>query len=61
MTRTPVDRKVLDAVRNFYAAGLNFRAHIEWANRADRGWQNYHCLHPALLRPNTNNYFFDQQ
>ena len=31
-----VDRKVLDAVRNFYAAGLNFRAHIEWANR-ERG------------------------
>ena len=27
-----VDRKVLDEVRNFYAAGLNFRAHIEWAN-----------------------------
>jgi len=27
-----VDRKVLDSVRNFYAAGLNFRAHIEWAN-----------------------------
>jgi 2-keto-4-pentenoate hydratase/2-oxohepta-3-ene-1,7-dioic acid hydratase in catechol pathway len=35
----PVDRKVLDAVRNFYAAGLNFRAHIEWANR-ERG-DNY--------------------
>ena len=28
-----VDRQVLDAVRNFYAAGLNFRAHIEWANQ----------------------------
>ena len=27
-----VDRKVLDSVRNFYAAGLNFRAHIDWAN-----------------------------
>jgi 2-keto-4-pentenoate hydratase/2-oxohepta-3-ene-1,7-dioic acid hydratase in catechol pathway len=27
-----VDRKVLDSVRNFYAAGLNFRAHIAWAN-----------------------------
>jgi 2-keto-4-pentenoate hydratase/2-oxohepta-3-ene-1,7-dioic acid hydratase in catechol pathway len=26
-----VDRQVLDSVRNFYAAGLNFRAHIEWA------------------------------
>jgi 2-keto-4-pentenoate hydratase/2-oxohepta-3-ene-1,7-dioic acid hydratase in catechol pathway len=34
MSATPVavDHKVLDAVRNFYAAGLNFRAHIEWAN-----------------------------
>ena len=30
--RTKVDRRVLDSVRNFYAAGLNFRAHIEWAN-----------------------------
>jgi len=30
--RLPVDRAVLDAVRNFYAAGLNYRAHIEWAN-----------------------------
>ena len=28
-----VDRKVLDSIRNFYAAGLNFRAHIEWANK----------------------------
>jgi 2-keto-4-pentenoate hydratase/2-oxohepta-3-ene-1,7-dioic acid hydratase in catechol pathway len=27
-----VDRTVLDSVRNFYAAGLNYRAHIEWAN-----------------------------
>jgi len=27
-----VDQKVLDAVRNFYAAGINYRAHIEWAN-----------------------------
>jgi len=35
--RLPVDRKVLDAVRNFYAAGLNFRAHIEWANREHGG------------------------
>lgn len=35
--RVAVDRKVLDAVRNFYAAGLNFRAHIEWANRAHGG------------------------
>jgi 2-keto-4-pentenoate hydratase/2-oxohepta-3-ene-1,7-dioic acid hydratase in catechol pathway len=28
-----VDRKVLDSVHNFYAAGLNFRAHIAWANQ----------------------------
>jgi 2-keto-4-pentenoate hydratase/2-oxohepta-3-ene-1,7-dioic acid hydratase in catechol pathway len=28
----PVDRKVFDAVRNFYAAGLNYKAHIDWAN-----------------------------
>jgi 2-keto-4-pentenoate hydratase/2-oxohepta-3-ene-1,7-dioic acid hydratase in catechol pathway len=28
---------VLDAVRNFYAAGLNYRAHIEWANRHHGG------------------------
>jgi 2-keto-4-pentenoate hydratase/2-oxohepta-3-ene-1,7-dioic acid hydratase in catechol pathway len=27
-----VDRAVLDAVRNFYAAGLNYRAHVEWAS-----------------------------
>ena len=32
-----VDRKVLGSVRNFYAAGLNYRAHIEWANRAHGG------------------------
>ena len=37
MTRTVVDRKVLASVRNFYAAGLNFRAHIEWANREHGG------------------------
>lgn len=35
--RSKVDRKVLDSVRNFYAAGLNFRAHIEWANREHGG------------------------
>ena len=29
--KRPVDRKVLDSVRNFYAAGLNYRAHIAWA------------------------------
>ena len=33
----PVDRAVLSAVRNFYAAGLNYRAHIEWANRHHGG------------------------
>jgi len=32
-----VDRAVLASVRNFYAAGLNFRAHIEWANRHHGG------------------------
>src|SRR5262245_9126866 len=32
-----VDRKVLGAVRNFYAAGLNYRAHIEWANSRHGG------------------------
>ncbi|HEX2565740.1 MAG TPA: fumarylacetoacetate hydrolase family protein [Burkholderiales bacterium] len=32
MTRIPVDRAVFERVRNFYAAGLNFRAHIDWAN-----------------------------
>jgi 2-keto-4-pentenoate hydratase/2-oxohepta-3-ene-1,7-dioic acid hydratase in catechol pathway len=37
MKRGPVDRKVLDSVRNFYAAGLNFRAHIDWANRHHGG------------------------
>jgi 2-keto-4-pentenoate hydratase/2-oxohepta-3-ene-1,7-dioic acid hydratase in catechol pathway len=29
---TPVDRKVFAAVRSFYAAGLNYKAHIDWAN-----------------------------
>jgi 2-keto-4-pentenoate hydratase/2-oxohepta-3-ene-1,7-dioic acid hydratase in catechol pathway len=32
-----VDRKVLDSIRNFYAAGLNFRAHIDWANARHGG------------------------
>ena len=36
MKRRPVDRIFLESIRNFYAAGLNFRAHIEWANR-ERG------------------------
>jgi len=30
--KIPVDRKVFDAVRNFYAAGLNYKAHVDWAN-----------------------------
>jgi 2-keto-4-pentenoate hydratase/2-oxohepta-3-ene-1,7-dioic acid hydratase in catechol pathway len=34
-----VDRSVLDAVRNFYAAGLNYRAHIEWANSIKGGYK----------------------
>ena len=35
-----VDRQVFDEVRNFYAAGLNFRSHIAWANeRAGGGYQ----------------------
>jgi 2-keto-4-pentenoate hydratase/2-oxohepta-3-ene-1,7-dioic acid hydratase in catechol pathway len=37
VSRVPVDRKFLDSVRNFYAAGLNFRAHIEWANQFKGG------------------------
>jgi len=32
MSRVPVDQKVFAAVRNFYAAGLNYKAHIDWAN-----------------------------
>ena len=57
MSRTPVDRKLLDAVRNFYAAGLNFRAHIEWANsrggtykvpeQADIGYRSPNALVPS--------------
>jgi 2-keto-4-pentenoate hydratase/2-oxohepta-3-ene-1,7-dioic acid hydratase in catechol pathway len=35
--RLEVGRAVLDSVRNFYAAGLNYRAHIERANRAQGG------------------------
>jgi 2-keto-4-pentenoate hydratase/2-oxohepta-3-ene-1,7-dioic acid hydratase in catechol pathway len=30
--RVPVDQWVFTAVRNFYAAGLNYKAHIDWAN-----------------------------
>jgi 2-keto-4-pentenoate hydratase/2-oxohepta-3-ene-1,7-dioic acid hydratase in catechol pathway len=32
MNRVPVDQKVFAAARNFYAAGLNYKAHIDWAN-----------------------------
>ena len=35
--RVEVDRLVLESVRNFYAAGLNYRAHIEWANQRHGG------------------------
>ena len=31
-----VDQQVFDEIRNFYAAGLNFRSHIEWANGRDK-------------------------
>lgn len=54
MDRIPVDRKVLESVRNFYAAGLNYRAHIEWANsrgashkvpeQADIGYRSNNAL-----------------
>jgi len=30
--RVAVDQWVFAAVRNFYAAGLNYKAHIDWAN-----------------------------
>jgi len=30
--RVPVDQKVFASARNFYAAGLNYKAHIDWAN-----------------------------
>jgi 2-keto-4-pentenoate hydratase/2-oxohepta-3-ene-1,7-dioic acid hydratase in catechol pathway len=54
----PVDRKVLDQVRNFYAAGLNYRAHIDWANahhggsykvpaQADIGYRSPNSLIPS--------------
>jgi 2-keto-4-pentenoate hydratase/2-oxohepta-3-ene-1,7-dioic acid hydratase in catechol pathway len=54
LQRMPVDRKVLDGIRNFYAAGLNYRAHIEWANsrggshkippQADIGYRSHNAL-----------------
>ncbi len=53
MTRTVVDRKVLASVRNFYAAGLNFRAHIEWANREHGG--NYKVPTQADIGYRSNN------
>ena len=53
----PVDQKVFDAVRNFYAAGINYRAHIEWANsrggnykvpaQADIGYRSPNALIPT--------------
>jgi 2-keto-4-pentenoate hydratase/2-oxohepta-3-ene-1,7-dioic acid hydratase in catechol pathway len=53
----PVDQKVFDAVRNFYAAGINYRAHIEWANsrggnyqvpaQADIGYRSPNALLPT--------------
>src|SRR5205823_7554830 len=52
MTRTPLDRTVLDAVRNFYAAGLNYRSHIEWAN--SRGG-NYKVPEQADIGYRSNN------
>ena len=52
--RIPVDRKMFEAIGNFYAAGLNFRAHIEWANsrggshkvppQADIGYRSRNAL-----------------
>jgi 2-keto-4-pentenoate hydratase/2-oxohepta-3-ene-1,7-dioic acid hydratase in catechol pathway len=53
MTCTVVDRKVLASVRNFYAAGLNFRAHIEWANRERGG--NYKVPTQADIGYRSNN------
>jgi 2-keto-4-pentenoate hydratase/2-oxohepta-3-ene-1,7-dioic acid hydratase in catechol pathway len=54
MNRTAVDRKILASVCNFYAAGLNFRAHVEWANsrgashkiptQADIGYRSNNAL-----------------
>ncbi len=37
-TTRAVDQQVFDEIRNFYAAGLNFRSHIEWGHqRANPG------------------------
>lgn len=35
-TSRVVDHQVFDEIRNFYAAGLNFRSHIEWTNQRDK-------------------------
>ncbi len=55
--KIPVDQKVFDSVRTFYAAGLNYRAHIEWANSrggkyqvppaADIGYRSVNALIPT--------------
>jgi len=57
VSRIPVDAQVLGAVRNFYAAGINYRAHIEWANsrggshkvpqQADVGYRSPNALIPS--------------
>ena len=48
-----VDRELLASVRNFYAAGLNFRSHIEWANREHGG--NYKVPAQADIGYRSNN------
>jgi len=48
-----VDREILASIRNFYAAGLNFRAHIEWANREHGG--NYKIPTQADIGYRSNN------
>ena len=48
-----VDREILASIRNFYAAGLNFRAHIEWANREHGG--NYKVPTQADIGYRSNN------
>ena len=52
-----VDEKFFASVRTFYAAGLNYRAHIEWANsrggkyqvpaQADIGYRSVNALVPS--------------
>lgn len=48
-----VDQELLASVRNFYAAGLNFRSHIEWANREHGG--NYKVPAQADIGYRSNN------